>query len=177
MTWRDYQIPNDAKLKTNAHHLIPRMFVDGSHTCVLFGNNLADGLAGFGISRLNAMRVWNKQWEALNMENDSELNIIALGPLFDRTDDIVPSREGLYSIAQFQALKDKSAEYLLSMGCQIWSVEDNKTLWLYPTEWYDIIPDGLEIADISGGVELFKKGETDDDRRVGALSFGFIQEK
>lgn len=47
-------------------------------------------------------------------------------------------------------------------------------LWLFPKEWYNSIPDGLEVIDINGGKEEFKRHETDSDIRFGALAYGFV---
>jgi uncharacterized cupin superfamily protein len=96
-------------------------------------------------------------------------------PQFDRVDNA-----NVYSapktLEEYASLTKKSKEELKAMGCGIWDVEDNKTHWLYPHEWYNQIPNGLEITDISGKVEKFEKGVTDDDKRFGMLPYGFIQE-
>jgi len=47
-------------------------------------------------------------------------------------------------------------------------------LWLFPKEWYNSIPDGLEVVDINGKREDFKRHETDNDTRYGALAYGFV---
>lgn len=47
-------------------------------------------------------------------------------------------------------------------------------LWLFPAEWYDSIPNGFPVTDINGCIELFERGKTDDDRRLGLLAFGIL---
>lgn len=42
----------------------PRLFIDGKHWCALFGENLQDGVAGFGTSPDAAMREFDKAWGA-----------------------------------------------------------------------------------------------------------------
>ncbi len=42
----------------------PRLFIDGNAWCSLFGENLQDGVAGFGDSPANAMRDFDSQWNA-----------------------------------------------------------------------------------------------------------------
>jgi hypothetical protein len=40
----------------------PKMFVDGDQWCALYGDNLQDGVAGFGDSPDNAMRNFDENW-------------------------------------------------------------------------------------------------------------------
>lgn len=40
----------------------PRLFIDGDQWCALYGDNLQDGVAGFGDTPDKAMRDFNKNW-------------------------------------------------------------------------------------------------------------------
>ena len=42
--------------------LRPRLFRDGNHWCVLYGDNIQVGVAGFGDTPQHAIWHWNKQW-------------------------------------------------------------------------------------------------------------------
>lgn len=42
--------------------LNPRISIDGNQWCVLFGENLQDGVAGFGSSPILAVYAFNKAW-------------------------------------------------------------------------------------------------------------------
>jgi hypothetical protein len=42
--------------------LSPRIFIDGNQWCVLHGENLQDGVAGFGDSPILAVYDFNKAW-------------------------------------------------------------------------------------------------------------------
>lgn len=42
--------------------LKPRIFIDGDRWCVLHGENLQDGVAGFGDCPLDAIYHFNKEW-------------------------------------------------------------------------------------------------------------------
>lgn len=42
--------------------LKPRIFIDGNQWCVLHGENLQDGVAGFGDSPILAIYSFNKAW-------------------------------------------------------------------------------------------------------------------
>ena len=42
--------------------LKPKLFVDGDKWCVLYGENLQDGIAGFGESPYKAILDFNKAW-------------------------------------------------------------------------------------------------------------------
>ena len=40
----------------------PKLSIDGDQWCALYGDNLQDGVAGFGNSPSAAMQDFNKQW-------------------------------------------------------------------------------------------------------------------
>ncbi len=42
--------------------LRPRIFIDGDMWCVLYGENVQDGIAGFGESPRDAVYDFNKAW-------------------------------------------------------------------------------------------------------------------
>lgn len=42
--------------------LKPRIFIDGNKWCVLYGENLQDGIAGFGESPILAIYDFNNAW-------------------------------------------------------------------------------------------------------------------
>jgi len=111
--------------------------------------------------------------KALGIKKGEKINIVT--PRFERTDgraiSYYPNTK-----EEYKALKEMSPENLKKVGCQVWDEENGLVSWLYPHEWYMHIPDGLEIVDVMGNTETFKQGETDDDKRFGALSFGFTQQ-
>jgi len=109
---------------------------------------------------------------ALGLKPGEKVNLIT--PQFERTDGRVITYRPT-TPAEYAALKNLDSESLKKIGCQKWDEEDGKITWLFPHEWYSSIPDGIEIVSISGNVEKFKKGETDDDMRFGALAYGFVQ--
>ena len=93
--------------------------------------------------------------------------VTVLLPQFDRTDNrAVPIKPK--DAKWLDTLKTAPVSILRDLGLQKWDDD----LWLYPAEWYDYIPEGYEIVDINGKTEQFCSGETDDDRRYGALAFG-----
>ncbi len=51
----------------------PRLFVDGNQWCALFGENLQDGVAGFGDSPANAMWDFDKAWSMKLKTSNVEL--------------------------------------------------------------------------------------------------------
>lgn len=89
-------------------------------------------------------------------------------PIFNRTDGkvikIFPT-----SASDLDNLKKAPDHVLKMIGLQQWE----KGHWLYPVEWYDHIPNGYIVTAISGEDEPFEHGKTDDDRRCGALPYGF----
>ena len=40
----------------------PKIYIDGDHWCALYGDNLQDGVAGFGKSPAQAMNDFNANW-------------------------------------------------------------------------------------------------------------------
>ena len=40
----------------------PRLFIDGNQWCALYGENLQDGVAGFGVTPDLAMRDFDMHW-------------------------------------------------------------------------------------------------------------------
>lgn len=82
---------------------------------------------------------------------------------------------------EYKALPKLDSQSLIKIGCQKWEIESSlsqfngQTLWLFPYEWYDCIPNGTKIVDINGELEEFRFGKTDNDIRCGALAFGFTQ--
>lgn len=109
--------------------------------------------------------------KAVGVEPGETLRIVT--PQFERTDGLaVPAPD-----IDFATLPQLSEPTLKAMGCQKWDEPDadGNVLWLYPAEWYDRIPEGFPLIDINGEASLFKRGETDDDMRFGALPYGFIR--
>lgn len=58
---RSYAIALEAEYARFAK-LKPRLFRDGDQWCVLFGNDLMTGIAGFGDTPHEAVIMWDKQW-------------------------------------------------------------------------------------------------------------------
>ena len=77
------------------------------------------------------------------------------------------------SVADFDALKTLPKEVLKKMGVRIWDEENGEIHYLYPGEWFNLIPEGLLVIDIGGKEELFSKEKSDDDIRFGCLAYGF----
>lgn len=111
----------------------------------------------------------DKLAEAIGAKPGEQINIIT--PQFERADGLtVP-----VPVVDFARLPEMPEHTLKAIGCQKWDEPDadGNVLWLYPAEWYAHIPDGTTITDINGHTEQFKRGETDDDMRFGALAYGF----
>lgn len=53
---------NEIAEYTKFNLLKPRLFQDGNQWCVLFGENLQSGIAGFGNTPHLAILDWNKAW-------------------------------------------------------------------------------------------------------------------
>ena len=49
-------------MNTPSMMLKPRLFIDGNKWCALFGENIQDGVAGFGDSPNDAYLAFDKAW-------------------------------------------------------------------------------------------------------------------
>lgn len=107
--------------------------------------------------------------EATGIKPGDRLHIMT--PQFDRGDGLKVQPPKV----DFDKLHELSESTLKAIGCQKWSEPDanGEVLWLFPHEWYDHIPEGFLVCDINDATEPFKRGVTDDDKRCGALAYGF----
>lgn len=96
-------------------------------------------------------------------------------PQFARTVGVqVPVLQD-FSRTDWDDLDTRDEATLKALGLGIWKRDETQIHWLFPKEWYDSIPNGLEIDFIDGEKGAFTKGETDGDYRFGCLAFGFVQ--
>jgi len=89
-------------------------------------------------------------------------------PQFERPDNWPAPDNPPSSLEDWWALHTMPKVALQAMGMGSW---DGK-LMLFPGEWYDAIPKGFVVQDISGNYEEFRPGKTDDDIRCGCLAYG-----
>lgn len=108
---------------------------------------------------------------AIGLQPGEKLEILT--PQFERVDGVQVPKPVDFS--DWENLSTQDDATLRALGFGIWEKDEKGTHWLFPKEWYDIIPNGMNVTDINGEVEPFVKGETDDDYRFGCLSFGFIK--
>lgn len=72
-------------------------------------------------------------------------------------------------------LKSKTEKQLIKLGLRKWNEKTN--LFLFPGEWFNIIPEGYNVVSISGKFQKFSKHTSDDDTRFGCLPYGIIPNK
>jgi len=94
------------------------------------------------------------------------LNIVT--PQFKRTDGTLPI-PAKNTTEFFDWVKTLDHKSLIEIGLRLW----DEGHYLYPSEWYDYIPNGYTITDIEGVNGPFMHGVTDDDIRYGMLAYGF----
>lgn len=89
-------------------------------------------------------------------------------PHFQRPDgryiDYEPSSE-LWDV--LPRLED---DVLEGLGLQPW--DEERQIWLFPVEWYEYVPEGMEIITINEEVKEFDRDEDTKEARFGALPFG-----
>ena len=109
--------------------------------------------------------------KALGLKPGEKIELVT--PQFQRTD----GRAITYfprTVEEYAALPQYREDTLKKMGCQKWERKEDDILWLFPKEWYAVIPNGFVVTDINWNRAPFKRGETDDDIRFGALAYGFV---
>ena len=127
----------------------------------------------------------NELLDVVNLKKDDTINIMT--PQFEReyklTIDFKPENSDELKLL----IKTCPADILLKIGLRKWTnyeeIKNDKNNYLnkgeihylFPGEWYNLIPDGFEVTGIFGRKYLFKNGKTDDDIRFGCLSFGFVR--
>ena len=113
--------------------------------------------------------------EALGVGDYDSVRVLL--PQFDRTD----GRKVFYfpqTVQEFDRLKKTPAAILQDIGLDKWTGREGLWChWLYPAEWFDCIPDGYPVTDITGKKERFTRATADDDRRFGMLAYGFIRDE
>jgi len=66
-------------------------------------------------------------------------------------------------------VRELSADKLRQLGLQTWTAKH----WLYPTEWFEHLPAGLDVLDIFGTWSKFDAELHSPDSRFGMLPYGF----
>ncbi len=56
-------LERERELRAYSMMLRPRLSIDGDQWCALYGENLQDGVAGFGASPYLAFRAFDRAWE------------------------------------------------------------------------------------------------------------------
>lgn len=97
-----------------------------------------------------------------------ELTISLVTPEFDRIDCHNPAMPENNS-KWFDSLKTKTHKELMMLGMLLWEPGH----YLYPRLWWDSIPHGYLVTDISGETEPFDPNTHNEDTRFGALAYGF----
>ncbi len=109
--------------------------------------------------------------EAIGVKPGEKLHITT--PQFERTDGVKVDLPN-YSPEDWAALPKKDAAELKALGIGVWNTSEAGTHYLFPKEWYSIIPNGMMVKFIDGDEEAFEAGVTDDDYRYGCLAYGFF---
>lgn len=112
---------------------------------------------------------------------DEMYNSLPEGREAEVSNMITPTQE------DFDNLQEKTEEELINMGfmnayviVEKMNVVDEsdgplKNVWLFPTEWYKYIPEGLMVTDIMQKSEKFTRETHEDHSKFGCLSYGFTK--
>ena len=128
---------------------------------------------GTPLINLSASNAADQLVSALGLEKGDRITVMT--SQFERVDGVnvtPPEKDEKF----FNSLCTLTDVQLIGLGLQKWSETKKGTLWLFPFEWYAVIPEGFELTVIDGTTELFKAGVTDDDKRFGALAYGIVKQ-
>lgn len=111
---------------------------------------------------------------------DDDVNVAT--PQFTREPGAVAPSAPPSTPEDWKALRSQGKKALYALGLRPWrrkfqrrdGSEFGPMLMLLPGEWYPYIPEGYEIVNISFDPKQFKRGETPNDIRGGALAFGIL---
>lgn len=70
---REYFCQTAAEMSYPSALFKPRLFIDGNRWCALYGDNLQEGVAGFGSSPEEAMTAFNVAWKTKLPEPPKEI--------------------------------------------------------------------------------------------------------
>jgi hypothetical protein len=75
----------------------------------------------------------------------------------------------------FEELKTWTAEELRCASLVRWDHPDPAgfALWLFPYEWLDAVPEGLEVWSIMGNSGAWEWAEANKQKRAGCMAYGF----
>jgi hypothetical protein len=81
------------------------------------------------------------------------------------------------SVDEFNVVcNDLPIDILNKMGICLFGKTKGSKLYLFPGEWFDLIPKGYPVVDIFGHEKLWNKETADNDIRYGCLSCGFLRD-
>jgi hypothetical protein len=114
----------------------------------------------------------------------------------DNDIDNCPDKNRVYDVAILFSPKD-DVEYLYivkhcpktilkKFGVELWDRYDrkwsetkflypNKILYILPSTWYDIVPNGIEVVTIKEETIKFERGVTKKNETFDCLGFGFVR--
>jgi hypothetical protein len=129
---------------------------------------------------MKTVNSFNELIQVLGIKAGDNINLMT--PQFDRTYDLEIKFTPKDKTEYLSLIDSAPKDILIKMGVGIWSnYPDEKYLkkgeihYLLPGEWYEFIPEGIELVDISGEKFRFQNGISDDDIRFGCLPYGFIR--
>lgn len=98
-------------------------------------------------------------------------DITVITPQFEREDG-KDSEPAPASREDFEALREADVDDLEELGLRKWSSTEDGELWLFPGEWFDHIPAGLEVTSINEETREFDPENESRDIRFGCLAVG-----
>lgn len=104
--------------------------------------------------------------DAIGVKPGDTLNVMT--PQFTRTDGRIPvTPDGWPGF--FARLPGLALDEIIALGCRMWDDD----IALFPFEWFDYIPEGMDVVNLNGATIKFSRTECSKDRRFGMLPYGF----
>ena len=108
--------------------------------------------------------------DAIGAEPDEEVGVT--GPIFERKNDDEPFFFPR-SVEDVEALKDAPPSFLEMQGMRRWKEREDGVVWLFPEEWRDVLPVGVEVVTIMD-TRVQYHPDNFRDIRFGCLACGIV---
>lgn len=131
----------------------------------IIGTAPVETLFGFGFRKWSTMNDCIKE----NIASAERPQMFSLPTV--NIDDLPDILEGKEPDSLGSVLMDLTPKRYVPMNL----LTDDCDIWLFPHEWYDIIPDGFIVTGLHGEQYPFEKGKTDNDKRFGCLGYGIMR--
>lgn len=124
------------------------------------------------------------QWLKENIGDDAQIFIPPFERLVKREFEHIPNSEQEFR----KIISDAPSNILKGFGFEKWDTMNNlikegsvsmkpleidEDIWLFPYEWYGVIPNRFVVTNLWGRDHIFEQGVSSNNARYGCLCYGF----